>query len=270
MVRPRFSAIRLFSFIFPPVMLFILVVGVWQAIVVACNIKPYSLPSPLAVLEAAREHFSTLVLASLLTASAAITGFALSLVFGVLIAIVFSQSRIVARSCYPYAIFLQTVPIVAIAPIIVTWFSNGFVSVSVVAFIIGLFPIITGVTAGLVQIDSNLLELFELHNASRWQTLVKLRLPSAVPNLVTAARTSAGLSVVGAIVGETYAGFQGNSRGLGYYIFMTVGQLKLDYLFAAVICSALLGLIVFVLVTAVGGTILARWNSMSSRETISE
>jgi NitT/TauT family transport system permease protein len=129
-----------------------------------------------------------------------------------------------------------------------------------VSFIISLFPIITNMYAGLMAIDANLLELFELHNATRWQTLIKLRLPSAVPSLVTGAKVAAGLSVIGAIVGEFFAGAT-SLYGLGYLIPQALGQLKLDYGFAAVICSALLGLAVFASVSMAGSTILRRWQT---------
>src|SRR5262249_18495250 len=146
--------------------------------------------------------------------AAALLGFAMSLAAGTALALVFSQSRIVQRSIYPYAIFLQTVPIVAIAPVLILWFGYGLAGVVSVSFILSLFPIITNATAGLTMVDANLIELFEVNNASRGQMLFKLRLPNAVPNLVTGAKISCGLSVIGAIVGEIYAGFQGDNYGL--------------------------------------------------------
>ena len=97
---------------------------------------------------------------------------------GTVLGLVFSQSPVIERSIYPYAIFLQTVPIVAIAPMLIMWFGNGFGGVVAVSFILSLFPIITNATAGLTVVDPNLLELFTIHNASRWQMLVKLRLPN--------------------------------------------------------------------------------------------
>jgi NitT/TauT family transport system permease protein len=253
-------ASRFIGWVLPPLLLLIVVVILWQLAVTAYQLKPYQLPSPQRVATAAWEKRSELLQASSMTAVAAASGFLLSLAVGTVVGVSFSQSRAIARSVYPYAIFLQTVPIIAIAPIIINWFGTGLFSVIVVSFIISLFPIITNMYAGLTAIDANLLELFQLHNADRWQTLTKLRLPSAVPSLVTGAKVAAGLSVIGAIVGEFFAGAT-NLFGLGYLIPQALGQLKLDYGFAAVICSALLGLAVLGSVSIVGATVLRRWQS---------
>ncbi len=244
----------------PPVMLLVVVVAAWHLAVAGWDIKPFLVPRPARVWHAAHENANALLMAAGLTASAALSGFACSLVLGTLIACVFSQSGVIRRSCYPYAIFLQTVPIIAIAPLIVVWFGAGFRSVVLVSFIISLFPIITNGTTGLLAIDPDLLDLFRLYRASRWQVLWKLRLPHAVPFLVTGARTSSGLSVVGAIVGEFFAGYQSERHGLGYVILQTSAQLNTAKLFAAVITSTLLGLAIFGLSTWVSTTILCRWS----------
>lgn len=256
----RSPGTRLLWFALPPLLLFVLVVVVWHLSVLWLDLKPYQLPPPSRVIIQAWEKRYELAWATAMTAVAACCGFLLSLAVGSLVGVAFSQSRMIARSVYPYAIFLQTVPIVAIAPIIINWLGTGLPSVIVVSFIISLFPIITNMYAGLTAIDRNLLELFRLHNASRWQTLVKLRLPSALPNLMTGAKVSAGLSVIGAIVGEFFAGAT-DLYGLGYLIPQALGQLKMDYGFAAVICSALLGLAVFGTVSVLGAVILRRWRT---------
>ena len=250
----------------PPLLMLVTVLVVWDRIVVSLDVKPYLVPRPGKVLEAAIDHARELRTATMLTAAGAISGFALSLIVGTLVALVFAQSKIIQRSLYPYAIFLQTVPIVAIAPIIIIWFGTGFQSVVVVAFIISLFPIITNTTTGLTSIDASQLELFEMYNASRWQVLLKLRLPNAVPYLVTGAKISSGLSVIGAIVGEISAGYGTNSFGLGYLISLTSGKLETAYSFAAMLCSTLLGVAVFSTASLVGNTVLARWHIGAPRE----
>ena len=250
----------LIEFVAPPVALFVVVVAAWHAAVVTLGIKRYIVPLPLEVLQAGWQRRDALFSAAATTGEAAAAGFALSLAAGFIVACLFSQSRAIERSIYPYAIFLQTVPIVAIAPLIVAWFGYGFQSVVVVAFIISIFPIITNATAGLTAIDANLLELFELAGASRWQLLVKLRLPGSVPHLVTGARISAGLSVVGAIVGEIFAGAGANRPGLGYLIQQSSGFSRTDELFAAVVVSALLGMVIFGSVSAAGRLVMKLWN----------
>ncbi|HVA48580.1 MAG TPA: ABC transporter permease [Pirellulales bacterium] len=257
----RRSARWLVEFAAPPAALFIVVVAVWHTSVVALGIKRNVLPLPSQVLQAGWERREALLSAAMMTGAGAAAGFALSLACGFVIACLFSQSRVVERSIYPYAIFLQTVPIVAVAPLIVAWFGYGFRSVVVVAFIISLFPVITNATAGLTQIDRNLLELFELAGATRRQVLVKLRLPSSVPHLVTGARISAGLSVVGAIVGEIFAGSGARWSGLGYLIQQTTGFQKTGELFAAVLTSAALGMVIFGSVSALGSLIMRFWRA---------
>lgn len=250
----------------PPLVLLVLVLAAWDISAVAFSIEAYLVPRPLRVWETAREHAADLATAVGLTGAAALCGFAASCVAGTLCAFVLAQSRVVQRSVLPYAIFLQTVPIVAIAPLIITWFGTGFQSVVVVAGVISLFPIINNATAGLTQIDANQRELFELHNATRWQTLVKLRLPNAVPYLVTGAKVSCGLSVVGAIVGEIYAGYAAESHGLGYLIMMTSNQLKTDYLFACILTSTLLGVTIFGSVSLCGSLLLGRWHTAAPHQ----
>ena len=251
---------RFVNAVLPPAVLLALVIVVWHFAVVGLGIKAFLVPKPASVFQAAVDGRGELLQAVGLTATAALTGFKCSLLIGTFIACVFSQSGVIRRSCYPYAIFLQTVPIIAIAPLIVVWFGAGFWSVVLVSFIISLFPIITNGTTGLLAIDPDLLDLFQLYRASRWQVLWKLRLPHSVPFLVTGARTSSGLAVVGAIVGEFFAGYQAEKHGLGYVIMQAAGFSQTDRLFAAVIASTLLGIAIFGWSTFLGTTVLKRWS----------
>jgi NitT/TauT family transport system permease protein len=243
----------------PPVALLAFVLAGWQIATVTYEIPVYLLPSPQRVITAAVEGREKLVNATLTTGAAAVSGFGLSLLAGTLIAFAFSQSRAIRSSCYPYAIFLQTVPIIAIAPLIITWFGFGFRSVVVVTFIISLFPIITNATAGMLAVDPDLLDLFRLNNASRLQVLFRLRLPNSVPYIITGAKTSSGLAVIGAIVGEFFAGYGMTEFGLGYLIRQQSDFLKTDELFASVIASTFLGIAIFGSVNLIGATILSRW-----------
>lgn len=253
------SILKLLRNALPPLVVAILVVAVWDGLVRWNEWQPFYLPAPLRVAQAVVENFKSLASATGVTALAALCGFAGSLIAGTLIAFTFSQSKMIRVSCYPYAIFLQTVPIVAIAPLIISWFDYGFQSVCIVAFIISLFPVITNATAGMLAVDPDLLDLFRLHNASRWQVWIGLRLPASVPHIVTGARISSGLAVIGAIVGEFFAGHSGDWYGLGNVITVAISQLKTPYLLAAVIASTLLGLVIFATMSFLSSTILARW-----------
>jgi NitT/TauT family transport system permease protein len=242
-----------------PVAVFLLILAVWALCVWLFGIRKFVLPSPMDVARVAMENRRALLGSMFLTGSAAILGLLASILVGSFIAFAFSQSRLVQRSLYPYAIFLQTMPIVAVAPLIILWFDFGFQSVVICAFVVSLFPIITNMTAGLTDVDENLLELFELNNATRSQVLFKLRLPNAIPSLVVGMRISSGLAVVGAIIGELYAGFGQEAYGLGYLVQVTNMQLKTDYLMAAIMASALLGLIIFTIVGAIGDYATRAW-----------
>ena len=257
--RLQTAATLLAQTVLPPLVLFALVVLIWDACVVHYELKPFFLPSPLSVREALIKDRASLMRAVIYTGSAASLGFGASLVIGTLIAFTFSQSRMLRAASYPYFIFLQTVPIVAIAPLIVNWCGNGFHSVVLVSFILSLFPILSNATQGLLEIDPDLLDLFRLNNASRWQILTRLRFPSAVPGILAGARTSSGLAVVGAIVGEFFVGYGEKSFGLGYLINITNGQFQIARLFAAVLISTLFGILIFGCVNLVSVTILRRW-----------
>jgi NitT/TauT family transport system permease protein len=167
---------------------------------------------------------------------------AASIVVGVLVALLFAQSRWVRKMLYPYTLLLQTVPIIAIAPLILMWVGAGTAAVTLIAFIISLAPIIANTTQGLISVEENLVHLFLMHNASRAQLLFKLRLPHAVPSLFVGIRIASGIAVIGAITGELYAG---SSRvgegGLGYSILYASSQLQTDYLFALVLAATVLG-----------------------------
>ncbi len=156
--------------------------------------------------------------------------------------------------------FLQTVPIVAIAPLLVLWFGPGLRAVSVSAFIVSVFPVIANTLTGIRSVDPALRDLFRLHGASRVATLGKLTLPASLPHIVTGLRIAAGLAVIGAIVGEFVAGCAEGAAGLGILVLMAYRQLQTDLLFAAVLAAAALGLALFGVVDALGARVLGRWH----------
>jgi NitT/TauT family transport system permease protein len=256
--------VRLLIMASPPVMLFVLLVAIWQITTSVGNVPTFILPTPGRVSQAAWNHRWELMQATGMTAAAAFAGLATSLLVGLAVAVAFSQSAIVRRSVYPYAIFLQTVPSVALAPLVILWFGHEFRSVVAVAFIISLFPIITNATTGLLDLDRNLVELFAMSSASRRQVLFKLQLPNSIPYLIAGAKISCGLSVIGAIVGEFTAGYGDGYYGLGYLIIFASNQLETDFLFAATLASMLLGVVTFAAISLLGDWILRRWHAPGS------
>lgn len=218
----------------------------WQIAVLVLHVPKYMLPGPWIVASAVKNRFPELVQSLLITTEAAALGLVASILAGVAVALVFAQWRWLRQLLFPYTILLQTVPIVAIAPLIIMWAGTGVYSVALIAFIICLAPIIANTTQGLISVDENLVHLFLMHNATSGQILFKLRFPHAMPNLFVGIRISAGIAVIGAIIGELFAG---SSRvgegGLGYAILYAGNQLETDYLFALVFAATVLGFVFF-------------------------
>ncbi|MBP7566311.1 MAG: ABC transporter permease [Burkholderiaceae bacterium] len=226
--------------------------------------KAYLLPGPGAVAAAAAENAGTLAMATWITFREACLGYLAAIVLGVVIAAAMSQSRLVERSLYPYAVLLQTVPVVAIAPLIVLWFGYNELSVVVISFIMALFPIINNTLLGLRSTSRTLVELFALHNDSRMTAFWKLRLPGALPSIFAGLRISAGLSVIGAIVGEFIIGSGNAQGGLGVQIVFAQGRMYTALLFAEVIAATLLGFFFFLLVSALGNRLLSHWHESAT------
>ncbi len=234
---------------------------VWQIILLIFRVPPFMLPSPWAVARAVGARFPSLLAALAITAVESGTGLVASIVVGVIVALFFAQSRWVRRMLYPYTILLQTVPIVAIAPLILMWVGAGTPAVALIAFIISLAPIIANTTQGLVSVEENLVHLFLMHNATPAQLLFKLRLPHAVPSLFVGIRIASGISVIAAITGELYAGSSSvGGGGLGYSILYASSQLQTDYLFALVLAATVLGFSFFFLVMFLEWYFLHRWH----------
>src|SRR5271156_1795452 len=233
----------------------------WQLIIWLGHMPAYMLPSPWRVAQVIAERFPVLAESFKITAFSAAIGLIGSILAGVAIALLFAQSRWIRRMLYPYTLLLQTVPIVAITPLILMWVGPGTLSVTLVAFIICLAPIIANTTQGLISVEPNLIHLFLMHNASRLQILTRLRLPHAVPSLFVGIRIAAGISVIGAITGELFAG---SSRvgegGLGYSILYASAQLQTDYLFALVLAATVLGFAFFFLVMFLEWYFLHNWH----------
>lgn len=244
-----------------PVIVFLLVIGAWHLIVTVGRISPVVMPGPKLVVEAMIKIRSDLLAALFRTLLAALSGLSLSILGGTITAFVFSQAAFIRRALYPYAVLLQTVPIIAIAPIVIVLLGRGFAGIVLISCLISLFPIITSTTTGLLQIDIGHQDLFRLYRASRWQTLMKLRVPTALPYLISGIRISSGTAIVGAIVGEFFVG--SSTPGLGVLIQRKFAALNLPELYAVVAVSTVLGAAMFGFITLLGEAILKKWYGMS-------
>lgn len=252
---------RVFRASWPPVLVLVLIVLLAEVIVRATEVPAYLVPAPSAVLSALFESRREIWGSLLTTASAALLGFGLATVLGVGIAMVLSVSRFVQRAIYPYMIFFQTVPVVAIAPVLVIWFGPGLHSVTICALIVAIFPVIANTLAGLLSTDIALREMFRLYGAGWWPTLWKLKLPSAMPNIVTGMRIASGLAVIGAIVGEFVAGVLQGNAGLGVEVMIAKRIGRTDLVFAAVLAASFLGLAMFGTINLAGHLVLRRWHA---------
>lgn len=199
------------------------------------------------------------ILSSLgVTATVSLAGLAIAIAIGTLFAIAMSQARWMERSLFPWAVVLQTIPILAIIPVIGFWFGYGYSARLIVCVLISLFPITTNTLFGLRSADAAHRDLFRQRGASRWQVLVKLELPGALPSVFTGWRISAGLSVIGSIVGDFF--FQEGPVGLGRLINGYTQNLQSDQLFAAVIVASLLGLAVFLAFGLLARLVVGSWH----------
>jgi len=218
-------------------------------------IKAFLVPPPSAVFQTILRDWPELFAALAKTSTGAILGFVLSAVAGIAIAIFLSSSRAIQEAFYPYAVFFQTVPIIAIAPLLVIWFGYGMRTVVAAAFIVSIFPVIANTLDGILSTDPALRDLFRLYGASPATTLWKLRVPAALPQILTGLRIAGGLAVIGAIVGEFIGG-----QGLGSVIDIARTQQRTDKVFAAVLLASVLGLVLFGLINILSRLVLRNWH----------
>ena len=246
-----------------PMLVFALMIGIWLAIsyVLLEPRRRFLMPPPQDVVRVGLldpRNFSEIVGALWSTTQVAIVGLAVAIAVGTLVPVAMIQARWIEWSIYPWAVVLQTIPILAIVPLIGFWFQFGFSSRVLVCVLISLFPIITNTLFGLKSSDQAHHDLFTLQRASRIQRLLKLQLPGALPAIVSGWRIAAGLSVVGAIVGDFF--FRQGDPGIGRLIDDYRARLQSEQLFAAVALSSLLGLVVFWGFGLLGTLLVGSWH----------
>jgi NitT/TauT family transport system permease protein len=253
------------SKVVPPALTLVGFLAIWQLIIAIFQIPSYLVPSPLNVVEAFQERGDVVLQATWITFRSAALALVLSVVIGVIVALILASSKQLYNALFPYTVMLQTTPVIAIAPIIIVWFGIGIASITAVAVIISVFPIIANTTTGLLSTDPNLVQLFKLYRGSRWAVLTKLRLPYALPYFFAGFRVAAGLAVIGAIVGEYVAGMGGSRGGLGFIIVESANRLRMAQVFAATLASALLGVSFLVAINALSYAALHRWHASASK-----
>jgi len=224
-----------------PVLVGGIILGLWQVLCTALAVPDYIFPAPTSIFRALVANGSVLAGALVNTLAVTLLAFAIAVVVGTLIALVFVQSRLIEISLLPYAIMLQVTPIVAIAPLIIIMIDDTFISLVLCAAVVAIFPVISNTTIGLRTADPGLLAYFRMNKASRWQMLIRLRIPSALPFFFAGLRIASGLSLIGAVVAEFVAGTGGRSSGLAYEILQAGFQLDMPRMFAALFLISLAG-----------------------------
>ncbi|MGE3246760.1 MAG: ABC transporter permease [Beijerinckiaceae bacterium] len=242
-----------------PLAVFLLALAGWEALVRLRGIEPYILPAPSLIAATLVQDWPILSSSLWVTLKITFSALLLAIAGGGGLAILFAQWKWVERSFFPFAVVLQVTPIIAIAPLLLVYLEAN-TAVLVCAFIVAFFPILSNTALGLAAADRNLVELFDLYGASRWQELLYLRLPSALPYFLGGLRIGGGLALIGAIVAELAAGSAGQGSGLAYRIVEAGFRLNIPRMFAALVLISVTGIAIFLFFTALSRLLLGRWH----------
>ena len=243
----------------PPLLVGILVLSLWEAACRGFAIPNYLFPAPSVIAASLVQNGPDLLRALWSTMRVTLIAFALSTVLGTLVAFLFVQSRFIERGFFPYAVMLQVTPVVAVAPLIIILVRDTQVALVICATIIAIFPIISNTTVGLRSVDPGLSNLMRVYRASRMQTLLRLRIPSALGYFFAGLRISSGLALIGAVVAEFVAGTGGRSAGLAYEILQAGFQLDIPRMFAALSLITLAGILLFLAMSGLSRLALGSW-----------
>jgi NitT/TauT family transport system permease protein len=271
--RRRPGPLALLRLTVPPFLLFAVVIGLWYltSYKVLDEQRRFLLPPPHRVVEVAfldRGNLQVLLQALGLTAGVAMAGLAIAAVLGIGLGVLMSQARWIERAVYPWAVVLQTIPILALVPLIGFWFSFGLLSRVLVCVLIAIFPIVSTTLFGLRGVDRSDHDLFTLYGATRGARLRKLQWPAALPAIFAGLRISAGLSVIGAIVGDFF--FKEGQLGIGALLEVYRQNLRSEQLFGAVVLSSLLGLVMFWFFGWLARLVVGSWHETAASEPLAE
>lgn len=231
----------------------------WHFVVRIYAIPPYVLPGPMLVAATLVQDWPILWQSLLTTLLTTAEGFAAAAVGGIVLALLFNQSKWLEHALLPYAIILQVTPVIAIAPLLLIYLPQQ-TAVVVCAWIVAFFPVLANTTLGLKSVDHNLTDLYRLYGASRRQVLFHLKLPSALPHILAGIRIAGGLSLVGAVVAEIAAGSAGAGSGLAYRIAESGYRLNIPRMFAALLLLSLAGIVIFFALSGLSHLLLRRWH----------
>jgi NitT/TauT family transport system permease protein len=238
---------------------------IWEAAVRINNLPQYLLPSPTNIIGTLFHDFPSLAPSLLVTVTITVEAFVVAAIGGLLLAMLFTSSRWIERSLFPYAVIMQVTPIVAIAPLIIIWAKDTQLALLICAWLVAFFPVVSNAAVGLNSTDRNLVDLFRLYGASRWQSLILLRLPSSMPFYLAGLRISGSLALIGAVVAEFVAGTGGARSGLAYRILESGYRLEIPRMFAALVLISATGIAIFFLLSLLSRFILRHWHESAQR-----
>lgn len=259
-VRPTTSATEKVLRIVIPVTMLVLAVVAWHLTVVINGIPKYILPTPGDVTNSLLNDWPTLLPALGVTLRITFVALVLALAGGVIMAIILVQSKWIELALFPYAVILQVTPVIAIAPLLLIYVSDTQAVLLIIAFLVAFFPILSNMVAGLKSVDHNLLNLYDLYGASRWQTLIYLKLPAALPYFMAGLRIAGGLALIAAVVAEFAAGTAGEGSGLAFRLLEAQYRLNISRLFAALVLLTGTGIAIFGLTSFIAWASLHRWH----------
>lgn len=248
-----------------PIVTVIAVVLLWHILVVANHVPKYIVPTPIDVAVSLSTDWPILLPALWVTLQITFASLILALVGGVLIAVILVQSRWIELAIYPLTVILQVTPIVAIAPLLLVYAPTTQVALLICAFLVAFFPILSNMVQGLKSVDHNLLNLFDLYGASRWQQLIYLNLPAAQPYFMAGLRIGGGLALIAAVVAEFAAGSSGAGSGLAFRLLEAQYRLNIPRLFAALLLLSVTGVAIFGLTSLISWLSLRRWHESAIR-----
>lgn len=227
-----------------PVTLAALLLAAWEVGARLLAIPEYLLPRPLSILGLMTTQSGRMLPQLALTLGEALAGFAAGVLLGMLVAFGLASSEFLRRELQPLIVFSQSMPTAALAPLLVVWFGLGVVPKALLALVLVFFPVAANLTAGLIQVNPDMLRLVRSYRATRWQIFLKLRLPHAVGYLIAGMKIAAPLALIGAVVGE----FVGANRGIGFVILDSAARLATVEMLAGIVYVGLTGTALFLAV----------------------
>ena len=254
---PRFD----WSQLLLPMLVGMLIVGLWYFAVIVIQIPEYQMPPPHSVVMAGYQERAVLMSGAFQTLYACLLGFFTSVIGGLILSLFLASSNWAFKGFYPYIIMLKMTPVIVVAPIIILWMGQGLISIVAITFLICFFPIVANTTLGLRSVDRNLVELFEVYGASSRQMMLWLRLPAALPFFTSGLKIAAALTPIGALYGDTIAGMgSSDEAGLGFLVVIFSAQFKIPALFASAFVACLIGFVFVGLVNLFAWRMLHKWH----------